>query len=210
MTDPKAIVRDGYDRASMAYRGDTFPYERSGYAHWLSRVTPRLENGDPVLDLGCGCGIPVSRELALRFRVTGVDLSPVQIARARRLVPSATFLCADMAEVRFEPGQFAAVCAFFSLINLPLDEQPRVIRRVAEWLRPGGWFLAVTGKRASTRIEPDFRGVAGVPMYWSHADVGDYRHWFTDAGFSIVEEGSEPRDGNPGYAVLIGRTPGGA
>ena len=203
--EPKSIVRDGYDRASYVYRGDDFQFARSGYAHWLSRLTRGLAGGSRALDLGCGCGVPVSRELARQHRVTGVDISPVQIARARRLVPDARFLCADMADVEFEPGSFDAVLAFFSLINLPLPQQPLVIARVSGWLVPDGRFLAVVGKQASTRIEPNFHGVPGVPMYWSHADVKTYRDWFERAGFAIEAEGSEPRNGNPGYSVLIGR-----
>ena len=159
--DPKTVVREGYDRASHAYRGDEFRYEGSGYAYWLSRLTPSLPAGARVLDLGCGSGIPVSRELARRHEVTGVDISPVQIARARRLVPNVRFLCADMAEIAFEPHSFEAVVAFFSLINLPLPEQPVVIERVSRWLVPGGRLLAVVGKWASIRFESDFRGVRG-------------------------------------------------
>jgi SAM-dependent methyltransferase len=204
-TDPKTVVREGYDRASHAYRGDEFAFPGSGYAYWLSRLTPGIPEGGRVLDLGCGCGVPVSRELATRYDVTGVDLSPVQIARARRLVPGARFLCADMAEIDFEPRSFEAAVAFFSLINLPLPEQPVVIERVSRWLVPGGRLLAIVGKWASTRIERDFRGVRAAAMYWSHADVATYRDWFERAGFAIEAEGSEPRNGSPGYAVLIGR-----
>jgi SAM-dependent methyltransferase len=164
-----------------------------------------LAAGSRVLDLGCGCGVPASRELARHHRVTGVDISPVQIARARRLVPDARFLCEDMAAVEFEPQSFDAAIAFFSLINLPLPEQSVVIERVSRWLVPGGRLVAVVGKLASTRIEPNFRGVRGAAMYWSHADVKTYRGWFEQAGFVIEAEGSEPRNGSPGYAVLIGR-----
>jgi SAM-dependent methyltransferase len=203
--DPKTIVREGYDRASYAYRGNDFTWPGSGYAYWLSRLTRNLAPGSRILDLGCGCGIPASRELAHRHQVTGVDISPVQIARARRLVPGARFLCADMAEVEFEPQSFDAAIAFFSLINLPLPEQSVVIARVSGWLVPGGRLLAIVGKLASTRIEPNFRGVPGASMYWSHADVQTYRDWFEQAGFVIEAEGSEPRNGSPGYAVLIGR-----
>jgi len=204
-TDPKTIVREGYDRASYAYRGDEFTLARSGYAYWLSRLEPALAPGSRVLDLGCGCGVPATRELARRHQVTGVDISPVQIARARRLVPNARFQCADMAAVEFEQGSFDAAVAFFSLINLPLPEQSVVIERVSGWLVPGGRLLAIVGKLASTRIERNFRGVTGAAMYWSHADVKTYRDWFEQAGFVIEEEGSEPRDGSPGYSVLIGR-----
>jgi SAM-dependent methyltransferase len=134
-----------------------------------------------------------------------VDLSPVQVERARALVPAARFVCADMTAAEFEPGSFDAVAAFYSIFHVPLDEQPALLARVAEWLVPGGRFLAFVGKRAWTGLEPDWRGVRGTSMYYSQADVWTYRDWFVRAGFEIEEEGSEPKLGNPGYAVLIAR-----
>ena len=209
--DPKALVRDGYDRVSHAYRGDTFELDaQSGYAHWLRRLTRRLTPGARVLDLGCGNGIPVARELSGRFAVTGGDLSPVQIERARALVPGARFVCADMTSVEFEPASFDCVAAFYSIINVPVSEQLELYRRIASWLSPGGWLLAVLGKYAWTGTEDDWRGVKGVTMYWSHADLTSSRRWLADAGFEIVEEGTQPEQGTPGFAVLLARRAAGA
>ena len=209
--DARSIVRQAYACASEAYRGDAFELDvTSGYAHWLRRLEPRIPAGARVLDLGCGNGIPVARELAKRCRVTGVDLSEVQIGRARVLVPAAEFVCADMTEVRFAPESFDAVTAFFSIINVPLDEQPRVIRNVAEWLAPGGHFFAIVGKVKGTWIEENWRGVTGLAMFYSHAGLAETRASFVDAGFEIVEEGTEPENGTPGFAVLIGRKSAGA
>lgn len=57
-----------------AYRGDSLPRDR-GYFRWLAELTPLLQPGDTVLDLGCG--VTVAQELAQQFAVTGVDISPV-------------------------------------------------------------------------------------------------------------------------------------
>jgi len=206
--DPRAIVLEGYALASHAYRGDTFALEDSGYAYWLARLTARLAPGARVLDLGCGNGVPIARELAARYEVTGLDLSPVQIDRARALVPGATFLCGDMTTASFAPGSFDAVAAFYSIINVPLDEQPALLERIAGWLAPGGWLLATVGREPWTGIEENWRGVAGARMYYSHADVAKYRAWFAAAGFAIEEEGREPKLGNPGYAMLLARKAG--
>ena len=205
LRDPRELVRVGYDLASRAYRGDTFELEGSGYGYWLGRLAPLLADGARVLDLGCGNGVPVARELVKRCAVTGVDLSPVQIERARALVPGARFVCADMTAVEFAPGSFDAVVAFYSVFNVPLADQPALIARVAGWLAPGGRFFAMVGKEPWTGVEKDWRGVPGVRMYYSQADVGTYRRWFAEAGLTIEAEGSEPREGNPGYAVLIAR-----
>jgi SAM-dependent methyltransferase len=207
-TDPRAIVRDGYDRVSEAYRGDVCDLEQSGYGHWLRQLRRHVPDGARVLDLGCGCGVPATAELARSHRVTGVDLSPVQIERARRLVPDATFVCADMTEVAFAPASFDAVVAFYSIINVPLAYQPGLFARITEWLAPRGWLLAVVGRVAWTGIERDWRSVPGATMYWSHADAATYRRWLGEAGFEIAQEGVQPERGNPGFSVFIARRGG--
>lgn len=205
--DPKALVREAYDCASHAYRGDEFDYLGSGYAYWLSRFMARLAPDSRVLDAGCGNGLPAARELARQHRVTGVDLSQVNVERARALVPQGEFVCADMTSVLFEPASFDAVVAFYSLINVPLGEQPALVQRFSDWLAPGGWLLATVGQEAWTGIETDWRGVAGLQMYYSHAHVTQYRAWFEQAGLVVEEQGRIPLRGNPGYAMLVAHKP---
>lgn len=206
--DPREIVRRGYALASHAYRGDTFALEGSRYEYWLGRFVRRLDDGARVLDLGCGNGLPVALELAKRFDVTGVDLSPVQVERARALVPGARFECADMASVAYAPGSFDGIAAFYSIINLPLDEHAALLSRMAGWLAPGGWLIATVGQEPWTGVETDWRGVRGASMYYSHGAAEHYRAWFAEAGLEIVEQGREPRSGNPGYAMLLARRAG--
>jgi len=88
-TDPADLVRSGYDAVSRRYRGDDDTPEQ--YDRWLTDLLTRLHERGHVLDIGCGCGIPVARRLtAAGHQVTGVDISDVQIERARSLVPDAT------------------------------------------------------------------------------------------------------------------------
>jgi SAM-dependent methyltransferase len=188
---PKDIVRRGYDALSYRYRGDA--EEPAPYATWLARLRERVPAGGAILDLGCGCGVPLARDLAgVGYAVTGVDLSAVQVERARQLVPSASFLHADAAQVRFPPSSFDAVLGLYALIHLPLDEQPSLLGRIGRWLRPGGWFLATTGHRAWTGTEDGWLG-GEAPMWWSHADAATYRAWIEQAGLAVVAQGSFPR-----------------
>lgn len=55
-----------------------------------------------MLDLGCGSGDPGTKMLSNYFAVTGVDISPGQIARARANVPNAKFVLADITEVEYQ------------------------------------------------------------------------------------------------------------
>ncbi len=59
--DPRDIVRRGYDALSVRYEqcgGET------KYGPWLSELRERIPAGGAVLDLGCGSGVPVARDLA--------------------------------------------------------------------------------------------------------------------------------------------------
>jgi ubiquinone/menaquinone biosynthesis C-methylase UbiE len=198
--DPKAIVRRGYDLNSRAYRADDA--DDGLYAEWLDKLEQRVAPGSSVLDLGCGCGVPVARRLARGYSVTGVDFSPVQIARARELAPDAKFVCADMTTLQYPDESFDAITCLFALIHLPLEEQPPLLRHVRRWLRPGGLFVASVGHQAWTGLEKDWLGVSGGDMWWSHTDVATYRRWFEDAGLQVELEKFVP-EGSGGHIFVL-------
>ncbi|MEU1420838.1 class I SAM-dependent methyltransferase [Kitasatospora sp. NPDC005751] len=88
--DPKDLVRRGYDLLSVQYER-AFGSETK-YGSWIEDLLGRLPDAGAVLDVGCGTGVPVARSLAAAgHRVTGVDISGVQVQRARELVPGAGF-----------------------------------------------------------------------------------------------------------------------
>jgi 2-polyprenyl-3-methyl-5-hydroxy-6-metoxy-1,4-benzoquinol methylase len=200
--DPKELVRRGYDALSYRYRADNAG--DGNYGPWLAALRAHIPASAAVLDLGCGNGIPVARHLAAAgHRVTGIDISQVQIRRARRLVPAATFLRADIATVALPESTFDAVVCLFTLIHLPLVEQPPLLGRIAGWLRRGGWLLATTGHRAWTGAEDGWLG-GTVPMWWSHADAATYREWLRTAGLRVADEDFVP-EGDGGHALFWAR-----
>ena len=200
--DPKELVRRSYDRISYAYRSDSVSRDR-GYFALVDALMPLLQPGSAILDLGCGCGIPVAQELAQRFPVTGVDLSAVQIARARQLVPQATFLCADMTTIAFPVGTFAAIVSFFAIIHLPVHEHRPLLERCFTWLSPGGYLLATVGYQAWTGYKDNWYG---APMYWSHADEATYRTWLQELGFGLLWSRFIP-EGDGGHVLVCARRP---
>lgn len=203
-TNPADLIRSGYNALSRRYRGDddTAP----GYDHWLADLQNRLPGHSQVLDIGCGCGVPVARQLtAARHQVTGVDISDVQIERARQLVPAATFIRADAAELDFPPGSFDAVICLYTLIHMPLDRQPQLLKDIARWLRPDGWLLATTGQDAWTGTEDNWLG-GPAAMSWSHADAATYRSWIGQAGLEITSQQFVP-EGDSGHALFLAHQP---
>jgi SAM-dependent methyltransferase len=202
--DERELVRRGYDQLSYRYRRDDA--EDGQYGPWLADLHQRLPASSEVLDLGCGCGIPAARFLAeAGHRVTGVDISDVQIERARRLVPAATFVRADATEVRLPPASFDAVVCLYAVIHLPLAEQPPLLERIATWLRPGGWLLVTTGHEAWTGTQDNWLDGA-APMWWSQADAATYRSWLHQAGLAITSEERVP-EGASAHTLFRARRP---
>ncbi len=200
--DPKDIVRRGYDAVSVSY--DREYGGATKYQDWLSQLRAAIPAGGAVLDLGCGSGLPVALNLSgAGFAVTGVDISEVQVTRARELVPQAEFIRADVSTVEFPPESFDAVVTFYALIHIPVQEHLPLLREAAAWLRPGGLFVATTGYEAWTGLEENWLD-QGAAMWWSHADAATYRSWITDCGLSIEREEFVP-EGGSGHAFFWAR-----
>jgi SAM-dependent methyltransferase len=176
-------IGDRYDEA--------FPHKEGQIAAggWL---TASLPAGSRVLDLGCGTGLPTARDLtAAGFQVTCVDLSPGMLELARRNVPQARFVRADVADLTgggpLPQGGFAAVATFFTLLMLPRAEIPVALGTLRDLLEPGGLL-------ALGMVEADLDDVP-IPFLGNTIRVSGYlrdelRHVVTDAGFEVIKEES--------------------
>lgn len=87
--------------------------------------------------------------------------------------------------------------AFYSIIHVPRDEQPGLLRGIAGWLKPGGLFVAVMG--AADVAEDMQSDWLGAPMYWSHFDSATNQRLVQEAGLRIVRAREETtlEDGVP-------------
>jgi cyclopropane fatty-acyl-phospholipid synthase-like methyltransferase len=140
-------VRDGYDAIADQYiELAVRPRASDPRSAWMNDLLGRLTPGSRVLDLGCGPGVPTAEALVRNgHRVTGVDISPRQVALAQSNVPQGQFFVGDALESHFAPRSFDAIVTLFSLTHILRDEWAPLFGRFTEWLNPGGWLLATFG-----------------------------------------------------------------
>lgn len=138
--DPKEIVARGYDAIALRY-AEWAGQVDSPEMQWVRELAGRLPERSDILELGCGRGVPATRELARRHRVTGVDISGVQIELARHHVPEASFVQADVTELEVAAVSLDAIVALSVFGHVPSRQQAPLLERIATWLRDGGMLL---------------------------------------------------------------------
>lgn len=189
---PKRIVEEGYDRIAEQYCAWAAPVRTDERKRYTSILLEHIASDADVLELGCGTGLPTTYELAQRFVVTGVDLSARHVAMARQNVPHGTFIHVDMSQVDFPPMSFDAVAAFYSLVHVPRYEHPRLLHKIARWLRCRGLFVATLWPDANEATFAD--DWFGRKMYWSGFDSETSRKLVRAAGMDLVRADEETAD----------------
>lgn len=192
--NPRDLVAQSYDQMGHRYADWASKIRTEERARYASMLLEGLPPGAHVLELGCGPGGPTILQLAERFSVTGVDISIEQIKLARKNVPKARFICADMCQLKFPPASFDAVAAFYSIIHVPREEHASLLKSIATWLRPGGLLVATMGVGSGARdVTEDWMGF-GIPMYWSNFDAATNHRLIETAGFHIISARQETED----------------
>jgi cyclopropane fatty-acyl-phospholipid synthase-like methyltransferase len=196
------LVRRGYDAAAERYCASRSQDENQQHLELFVKQMPPPAR---VLDVGCGCGVPIDRSLVERgYEVIGIDLSPKQIALAKRFVPGARFEVRDMLDLALREYEVDGVVSFYAIFHTPREHHGRLLRTLTSFLRPGGVLLVTMGARAAEGIEPDFHG---VPMFWSHYESETNHDLVEAAGLQIkVDEIVETADGECHQILFAGKS----
>jgi SAM-dependent methyltransferase len=136
--------------------------------------------GRSAAEFGCGIGLVAEVLIDIGFVYTGIDISPVAIADARRRCPSATFLRADIRSFR-DPRLHDVAVAAHVLCHMVADSDwRRVIRNIHASVKPGGALLLID---RVPRREPEVYGA-----HVRHRSLPEVAKGLSEAGFRLDAE----------------------
>jgi SAM-dependent methyltransferase len=191
---------------------DTDAFLNLGYSEWyqphvlgscqrrLATVVGRAlaerlpsTQGVRVLDVGCGRGGPaVHLTDRFGFRVTGLDLVPYNVARARENAreqgASATFVVGDATQLPVASDSVAACTAIDALVYFP--DRAAVFAEVGDALEPGGVVALSDLVVRPDASEAERRRVDAFAEAWDMPPLGtvdEYARALGDADLRLVE-----------------------
>lgn len=145
------LNRLAYDKISTTYAEKYFKSNllTKAFDDWLEQMPP----GGHILDAGCGHGDPVIAHLLEKgLRVTGSDLSPAMLARAREQFPGVEFWEKAVTQIQAE-AVFDGACSFSSMLYLDKIDFLHGVYRLHRALKPGGLLFLY-----SFDLHPGWRG----------------------------------------------------
>lgn len=124
-----------------------------------------------ILELGCGPGniIKYFSDKRPGLKLTGIDLAPEMIKRAKEINPHAHFILQDIRSLDAFTEQYNAVIGAFCLPYLSLEDLPRFFKDISRLTKENGYVYlsCMEGEPAKSGFEKtSFTGTSEIYIYY--------------------------------------------
>ncbi|KAL6703675.1 hypothetical protein ACN47E_009449 [Coniothyrium glycines] len=217
----KERMQNSYDAIASTYNASFRRDEETISLEYLRLLISHLQSSTTssatVLELGCGAGIPATRYMlqteSPTIHVTGNDISTTQLDfAATNLLPwkdRFAPVAGDMLSLSFPDTQFDAITGFYSIIHLPRTEQTQLLSKIANWLKPGGLFLANFAAKEFEALEEEhwLQEEKGW-MFWSSWGEEGSVQMVEATGLKVQTREKRQLDGDAEFVWLLARKEG--
>ncbi|MBT7609693.1 MAG: class I SAM-dependent methyltransferase [Bacteriovoracaceae bacterium] len=165
---------------------------------WLDKFLGHLNEGEEVLDVGCGSGDPIAKYLIeKKMKVTGVDFSSEMIDMATKRFSQNEWHVQDMRKLNLN-RKFKAIIAWNSYFHLTQSDQRSVFSLFDKHLQKGGILMITVG--------PEKGEVEGLvnnqKVYHSSLSPDEYKELMDEHQFKLLEFAPNDPECN-GHTILL-------
>jgi SAM-dependent methyltransferase len=180
MTDPS----NGYEGIAGEFLSGRGRAPSTGIgARQVREWAGTLSRGAAVIDLGCGSGIPITRELISQsLNVYAMDASPSMVRAFQRNFPKIPVACESVQDSLFFIRRFDAVLSWGLMFLLSPEQQRHLIRLFADILVPGGRLLFTSPS------EPELWSDAMTGLESRSLGAEEYRTQLSAVALSVTRE----------------------
>ncbi|MEU4339863.1 class I SAM-dependent methyltransferase [Nocardia sp. NPDC023852] len=142
------------------------------------------DNGSgAVADLGCGPGRVTAHLATLGAEVFGIDLSARMVALARAEFPHLSFAQGSLEQLAIGNGTLGGLVAWYSLIHIPPDRIPQVLREFHRVLAAEGHVLLAFQTADLPDAVEAFDHKVTLAYRWAPKRLA---RLLTEAGFTMI------------------------
>lgn len=191
-------MKDVYERNALAFdeqRGKSL-FEKK----WLDRFTQLLNDGDHILDVGCGSAEPIAKYfIESGYLITGLDFSENMIKLAKSKYPHLNWKVEDMRTFNLN-YLFDGLIAWNSFFHLNPNDQPLALNCFAKHLKINGLLMVTIGHEKGEVLG----AVNGDEVYHSSMTIEEYEQILKDLNLDIIDYQLQDPDCH-GHSILMAK-----
>lgn len=154
---------------------------------WSGRVKEiaQYKSGGSLLDLGCSSGGFLKAMRGPSWELSGIEMSE-SVASHAESVSGAQVFAGDILDAPYGPASFDAITCFHVFEHLFKPQE--VLRKVAEWLKPGGVFYVMVPNidSAGGRVFGSYWYALELPRHLYHYSPKSLRRMAASVGLEEV------------------------
>lgn len=167
------------NRESYNQVAKLFSATRSHLWHDLTPFIMYVQDGDKVLDVGCGNGRLLDLLKGIQIKYLGVDFSENLIAAAREKHPGEKFQVLDLHNLDQLNERFDSAFCVSVLNHFPFEDQSKIIKNISSTLKSGGYLLMINWNMWNlSRKKSAWMSFFKNPFkFWGHSGRGIWTQW---------------------------------
>jgi ubiquinone/menaquinone biosynthesis C-methylase UbiE len=173
-------------------QADTYNKSERQFETAFKRINKKtkkyLKPNDTVLDYGCATGLKTFEFVSDVKKIFGLDISSKMINKAKSKadelkIKNVDFKQGTIFDVEFKDNTFDAIIAY-GILHL-LDENQKVLKKIDELLKPGGYFISTT---VCLKEKMSFKSRFHLSLYLLIKKIGLFPIYLNMLEYSEVDE----------------------